>query len=259
MIAGIMQPYFFPYLGYFDLICRADEWVVFDITQYTPKSWMTRNRILHPSQGWQYINVPIHKHSGRQPIYSILLADKKKCLNHIVGQLGHYKKYAPNYFAVTRLVEGAFSATNTDSLVELNVNALRGVCAYLDIHFAPIIASQSNLPFPPIEHAGQWALEICTIIGADAYINPPGGRDLFRPEEFYARGIKLMFSEMPSFTYDCRPYAFETHLSIIDVLMWNSPQQVRDYLVGTKATLDCGYDNKKEGSDAKSISHSHIV
>ena len=59
MRLGIMQPYFFPYLGHFSLIAAADEWVVFDVTQYTPSSWMNRNRILHPVRGWKWLTVPL--------------------------------------------------------------------------------------------------------------------------------------------------------------------------------------------------------
>jgi len=55
MRLGIMQPYFFPYLGHFSLISSVDKWIVFDVTQYTPKTWMNRNRILHPKTGWQYV------------------------------------------------------------------------------------------------------------------------------------------------------------------------------------------------------------
>ena len=66
MIVALMQPYFFPYLGYFDLIHSVDQWIVFDSVQYIRQGWMHRNRILHPQSGWQYITVPIAKHSRRR-------------------------------------------------------------------------------------------------------------------------------------------------------------------------------------------------
>ena len=69
MILGIMQAYFFPYLGYFDLINCSDKWIVFDTVQYIRHGWVNRNRILHPTEGWQYIIVPIRK-SKREAVLS---------------------------------------------------------------------------------------------------------------------------------------------------------------------------------------------
>jgi len=225
MIAGIMQPYFFPYFGYFDHISRCDTWVVFDITQYVPKSWMTRNRIQHPKQSWQYINCDVHG-SIKMPISSVKLCDCMKTRDKVLGQLDHYKKYAPCYRQVVQIVERAFDAARSDSLTDLGVSGLTAVCDYLSIPFSPIIASEAGFALPEITYPGQWALEICTLLGAKTYLNTPGGRELFRPEEFAERGIRLGFTGTPSFVYDCKPYAYEPHLSILDVLMWNSPEEV---------------------------------
>jgi hypothetical protein len=226
MIAGIMQPYFFPYFGYFDHIFRCDVWVVFDITSYRTKSWMSRNRILHPQHEWFYINCPVHGSSNRLAS-EIRITDINVAQEKILGQLSHYKNHAPYYFQVTDLVRKVFSGVNSDSLVEINVQALNVVCDYLNIPFSPIIASKAEFPLPEIMHAGQWALEICSIIGVDTYLNPPGGKDLFRPEEFAERNIRLGFIRVPSFSYNCAPYSFEPHLSILDVLMWNPADAVR--------------------------------
>jgi hypothetical protein len=101
------------------------------------------------------------------------------------------------------------------------------VCAYLSIPFSPVIASEAAFALPEITHPGQWSLEICSLLGATTYLNTPGGRALFRPEEFARRGIRLGFTGIPHFAYDCKPYVYEPHLSILDVLMWNSPEEVR--------------------------------
>ena len=74
-----MQPYFFPYLGHFALIASTDQWVVFDVTQYTPRSWMNRNRVLHPQRGWIYVNAPLAQSS-------ISLRTREARLN-ILGQM----------------------------------------------------------------------------------------------------------------------------------------------------------------------------
>ena len=75
MKLGAMQPYFFPYLGYFDLINCTDRWIVADTVQYMKQGWVNRNRILNPSGGWQYILAPTRKHSHRAAIGEIELND----------------------------------------------------------------------------------------------------------------------------------------------------------------------------------------
>ncbi len=230
MKLGIMQPYFFPYIGYYELIAATEKWVVFDIAQFTPKSWMTRNRILHPGSGWQYISVECSRASQNKKIYEIRLLNPAGSRDKLLGQLAHYKKRAPHFKPVCELVREAFDRLKTDSLTELNICGLSAVCAYLDIPFSPLRCSEMRLPLPAIEHPGQWALEICSALGASHYINPPGGRELFKPDEFASRNIRLSFTELRTFAYECSPYVFEPHLSILDALMWNAPDIVRGYL-----------------------------
>jgi hypothetical protein len=95
MKIGIMQPYFFPYPGYFSLIAQCDKWVVFDIPQYIRHGWVNRNRILHPKDGWQYIVVPVKKHSRNTAICDIHISGNTNWSERILHQTGHYKKHAP--------------------------------------------------------------------------------------------------------------------------------------------------------------------
>jgi len=231
MRLGIMQPYFFPYIGYYDVINRSERWVVFDIVKYVPKSWMNRNRILHPTQGWQYVTVPVDRHSEGSTIKDVSIVDKQEAHRRILGQLEHYRSgRAPYFRAVRNLVDRCFTETETSKLRDLNVRSLALVCDYLGIGFRPLIASQIALALPPILHPGQWALEISSALGASTYVNPPGGRELFRPEEFESRGIGLEITPTHDFRYDCGSYGYVERLSVLDVLMWNSPGRVKAYL-----------------------------
>ena len=228
-----MQPYFFPYLGYYDLINRTDRWIVFDVVKYAPKSWMNRNRILHPTDGWQYISIPVNKHTGEGAIKDVQILDVGAACGKIRGQIEHYRKGGAPYFsAVAKLVEDCFSGLQGNLLRDLNVRSLVLVCDYLGIAFNYTNLSEMSLALPEIQHPGQWALEIASALGADAYLNPPGGRDIFRPHEWKERGIQLGFTNMVSFDYPTKHYPFIEHLSIIDVLMWNSPETVKTYLDG---------------------------
>jgi hypothetical protein len=232
LILALMQPYFFPYIGYFELIARSDRWVVFDVAQYTPQSWMNRNRVLHPKEGWQYINVPVRKAAADTPIRDILLVDKNEALAHMLGQMSHYRGRAPHCAAVLDLVRGAFSRATSEKLADLNAATLTVTCEYLGIPFNWSLCSELHLDPGEIEHAGQWGLRVSQRLGASVYLNAPGGRAIFRAEEWQAAGIELRFIELPAFRYDCSPYAYVEHLSILDVLMWNRPETVAAALRG---------------------------
>jgi len=230
MKLGIMQPYFFPYLGYFDLINRTDRWVVFDTPQYTPKTWMNRNRILHPSSGWQYVTVAVSKFERFSPVMDIRVKNLAESRDRIVNQLAHYRKRAPFYTDVVELVQDAFDSTLSDKLVELNTNALRKVCERLGITMKYDVFSRMDLPVPEVTHPGWWALEISDAMNATEYINPPGGKELFDEKAFQERGIRLSFTEVPEFLYDCAPYEHVPNLSILDVMMWCSPERIKTVL-----------------------------
>jgi hypothetical protein len=226
MKLGIMQPYFFPYAGYFELIASVDRWVVFDTVKYNRRSWMNRNRILSPRQGWQYVGVPVRHAPSGTPVHAVTLVDKRAALARLLAQMEHYRRSAPYYRETARLVEDSFARTASDRLVDLNVGTQAAVCEYLQIPFRWQLCSESGFDLRAVEHPGQWALRICEAMGAQTYVNPPGGIDLFRTEEWTRAGIALQFLEVSQVRYPCAPYGFEPSLSILDVLMWLRPDAV---------------------------------
>lgn len=230
MRAGIMQPYFFPYLGYFALIERSDKWVVFDVTQYTPKTWMNRNRVLHPSESWNWVTVPLANSSNSIRIHEAQVLDVNKARSSALGKISHYRNRAPYWREVNELLETSFDDAGEGSLVALNVSAMRVVCAYLGITFEPLICSELALDLSMVDHPGGWAPAVSSALGANEYLNPVGGHQLFRDEEFRKQGITLEFLEFPTFEYDTGSYAFEPNLSVLDVLMWNDVKSIRSAL-----------------------------
>ena len=231
MKVGIMQPYFLPYPGYFSLISRCDKWVVFDIPQYIRHGWVNRNRVLHPTKGWQYIGVPLKKHSRDTAIKDIRITEDSSWAEKIMNQLAHYKKKAPNYENTMEFLAGGLH-TNTELLVDLNVDLMKKVCRLLEIDFDYIIASHIEIDMAHINGPGDWALEISRILGASEYINPPGGEDLFDRAAFQEAGIKLSIQAYENMQYACPGYEFEPGLSIVDAMMWNSSGQIREHLLG---------------------------
>jgi len=229
MRLGIMQPYFFPYLGYFDLIHRTDRWVVFDTAQYIRHGWVNRNRILHPNSGWQYITAPLRKHHRDSAIKDILVKEGKDWRDRVRGQLVHYQKRAPYYTEVAELVRHCLD-NDESSLARLNVAILDKVCGFLQIPFRYEFFSGMKLDLGPVDGPGDWALRISEALGASEYVNPPGGEVLFDKAKFEAAGIKLTIQRFENMTYPCGGYEFEPALSIVDVLMWNSPAAVVRHL-----------------------------
>ncbi len=236
MRVGIMQPYFFPYVGHFGLIAAVDEWIVFDVTQYTPKTWMNRNRILHPKESWQYVTVPLANSSISIKTHEARVLNIEKAKQSIIGKISHYKKHAPYFSNVNEIVKNAFDRTEDGSLVSLNINALKLVCDYLGISFHHRRATELEITYPADLGPGEWAPLISSGIGASEYVNPAGGKAIFDKSVFEEKGVKLYFSEFSEFKYDTGPYEYQPHLSVLDVMMWNSAEKIHDEIC-TKTRL----------------------
>jgi hypothetical protein len=232
MKLAIMQPYFFPYIGYFQLINATDKWIIFDIVQYMRHHWVNRNRVLHPNSGWQYIIVPLKKHSRDTLIKDIIMADGIDWKNKIIGKLRHYKKKAPFYEeTITFLNECLFAGShNNGELIKLNTFILKTICEKMNIRFDYDICSEIDLPLEEIRHPDEWALTISKQLGAEEYINPYGGENIFDSAKFTEKNIKLKFLKPTSIEYEQKGYEFEPYLSIIDVMMWNSEYEIRSML-----------------------------
>ena len=228
MTLGIMQPYFFPYLGYFHLMNRADRWIVFDTAQYIRHGWVNRNRILHPTKGWQYVSVPVRKHARETPIADIRTADDRPWRRQVPAQLEHYRRTAPHYEATVALVREVLEE-GTDSLARINVAGLAAVARRLGIDVELEIFSAMDVELGPIAGPADWALRISEAVGATRYVNPPGA-DFFDPAAFSASGIEFRQLSLPPLRYDCPGYQFEENLSVIDVLMWNEPSTIKAHL-----------------------------
>lgn len=233
MKLAIMQPYFFPYLGYFDLINVVDHFVVYDSVQYIKHGWINRNRILKPTGGGQYITVPINRSSFhdsyKTPIMDVEIYQGDDWKTRIIGQLDHYRRKAPYFWETVKLVKSCLD-TEEIFIARLNVSIFEKVCNVLEVKFTYNLSSEMQLPITSSLNAQDRVLEICEILGASRYINLPGGRDLYDEQPFRERGIEIEFRDLPAFRYSCQDYEFIPNLSIIDVLMWNAPEKVREHL-----------------------------
>lgn len=233
MKIAIMQPYLFPYIGYFQLLNAVDEFVIYDNIQFSKKGWINRNRIL-VNGGDDYITLPLKKGSDYLNVCERHLSDnwpaeRKKILNRIFEC---YRK-APQLDMVFPLVEKAFLYEETNLFTFVSYS-LTLVNSYLDIK-TPLVVS-STIPIDHSLKGEQKVIEICKARKADAYINPIGGVELYNKEMFKQENINLQFLKADNITYPQFKNDFVPFLSIIDVMMFNPKETVQQHL-GTSYTL----------------------
>lgn len=231
MRLGMMQPYFFPYVGYFSLIHATDCWVVFDTAQYRRRAWVNRNRMLSDNkESWSYIRIPV-THSPRETrICDIRIDDTQAWIDELIDQLQIYRqRRAPHYADVTdwvRAVSAQAHAVNGPAdFSQTLISLLQETCRHISLPFPYQIFSQMNLNLPSELPAGEWALEVARSLGAETYINAPGGRELFSPQQFSEANISLQILEPRLTAYRQGRLEFIPGLSILDLLMWNSPAE----------------------------------
>lgn len=229
MKLGIMQPYFFPYLGYFSLIKHCDRFILLDTVQFMRHGWIERNRVLKPADGWQYVAVPVDKESMRSSIKDVRVRKDPDWKDRILRQLEHYKKKAPFYGAVTDLLADALDPKET-GITRVNQRTLTATCAYLGVERDIQIFSEMGVSIEAPQGPGDWALAISRAVGATAYVNPPGGVEIFDQAQYKAAGVPILFLKNRLRPYDQRRGAFEAGLSIIDVLMFNDPKAANELI-----------------------------
>ncbi len=222
-----MQPYFFPYVGYFSLIKHTDKFILFDTVQFIRHGWIERNRILKQNEGWLYIKVPLLKGEGRFTIIKdVLINNKENWKNKITSQIIVYKKTAPYYYQVKQLIEMIFNH-EFKNIVELDKFILESILLYLGIQKKIEVFSEMSMTIDDADAPDEWALNICKSLGTvKEYWNPSGGISFFDKSKYTDSKIDLKFQKMKLVEYNQKRPIFEPGLSIIDVLMFNSVEKV---------------------------------
>ena len=225
MQVGIMQPYFLPYIGYFQLIAAVDVFVVYDNIKYTKRGWINRNRLL-TATGYKVFSLPLQKAPDRLNIDKRQIAadfEKSKFLNQFSGV---YRK-APFYFETIGLLEKICNC-NDRNLFAFLQNALILTLKHLGINTEVVNSSSLNADH---NSAGQdRVLSICKTLGAHTYLNPIGGQELYCVEEFAREGIQLQFLRPTPPIYSQFSPPFIPNLSIIDVMMFNDRERILEMI-----------------------------
>lgn len=218
MRVAIMQPYFFPYLGYFQLIHSVDTFVVYDDVNYINRGWVSRNNILEQGKT-KRISLEALGASQNKLIKDVRVGQNQRKLIRTISQ--NYSK-APYFSEVLPLVEGVL-LQNVNNLADFLSYGLQRVSAYLGLQrtwcMSSVLQKDNNL------RGQDKVLAICQELGATHYINMPGGKTLYDTESFAKLGIQLSFIEPKISAYRQFGGEFVPNLSIIDVMMFNSREQ----------------------------------
>ena len=226
MRLAIMQPYLFPYLGYFQLAASVDRFVFYDDVAYIKNGWINRNRILL-GDAPHYLTVPLNGASSSRPILDVCIQPRDRLMPKLLAMLHHAYSRAPQYAPVIRLVERVLS-TDTDAIGQLASHSVTETCAYLGIETKFISTSTG---YGNVMLRGQArVIDICRRESARLYVNAPGGRTLYDRAAFLDAGIDLAFIEPESGSYTQFGMPFVPNLSIIDVLMFNRVDTARTML-----------------------------
>ncbi|MES2777510.1 MAG: WbqC family protein [Bacteroidota bacterium] len=218
---GVMQPYFFPYLGYFSLIAACDHFVFLDNVQFCPKSWMHRNRVLTQNrENWTYLQIPVRKDHFGVNINQCLISEENDWRKTVVSQLAHLARVAPFYRQTMELVSESLHLP-AESLADYNIASTRFLAGKLGINTSYENISRPSFNYRYSPELSKYGWYVCDAFGAPYYINAPGGEHLHLPESFTERNIKLGFVQPRLLPYEQRNSTFIAGLSIIDVLMFN--------------------------------------
>lgn len=223
-----MQPYVFPYVGYFHLIEATDRIVFYDDVAFRTRSWINRNRILLGGRDHLF-TVPVSGASQNKLIHEVRLAVDSSWRRKFMLTLRHAYGHAPHFGPVADLVEEILSASY-DSVADLAIASIDGV---YDLVGLPWEHVRSSVCSPQTRGLGGASrlIQIARDQGADEYVNAVGGRSLYHAEDFLAGGLGLGFVESLPIEYDqLGGHPFVPGLSIIDLLMFNDVSAVRHAL-----------------------------
>jgi len=231
MTLGIMQPYILPYIGYFQLVNACDKFVFYDSVQFIKKGWINRNN---------------YSNGGEKRLFTIPLrgASQNKIISEIEIDIMQYQKWkekffktinqeyrsAPYFEEVMGVITSIF-AYDGKFIAELSIRSIIKVSDYLGLKVEFEISSK--LPKSPLKSQSR-VIEICKELKATKYINLIGGETLYSKSDFSRAGIELSFLHPKILSYDWLGKERLPGLSIIDVLMFNSREDVKHMIRSVK-------------------------
>lgn len=226
MKLAIMQPYFLPYVGYWQLLAAVDTFILYDNIKYTKKGWINRNRMLLNGRD-EMFSLPLKKDSDALDVRERVLApdfNPDKLLNQFRGA---YQR-APYFRETFSLLERIMRYEDRNLFGFIQHSILR-ICECLEIGTRIVVSS--TIPIDPALKGQDKVLALCAAAGAGVYINAIGGQELYARDAFQARGIELQFIRSKPFEYVQFGQTFIPWLSIVDVMMFNPVELTQKMLI----------------------------
>ncbi len=218
MKIGIMQPYFFPYIGYFQLIEAVDVYVNLDHVSFMKRSYMTRNSLKNNTT----VNVQVSDASQNKRCKDVFVNYDHGYLSKFQKTLENLYKKSENYYEVMHLIVDPVFSYDNRTISELNFDGIKRVCSYLNIQ-TKMIDSSEDFCLP--EDKKEIGLKTITKkLGGSEYINAIGGTKLYNKEDFANDDIQLHFIQMGS--VDLK----DPYLSILHQLFTYPKEHVQNQL-----------------------------
>jgi hypothetical protein len=226
MKIAVMQPYFFPYLGYFQLVHATNRFVFYDDVTYIKGGWINRNRWLSRN-GSTYFTIPVQDASSFRSIAHTQVVPKGAWVTKLRKTFQESYGKAPCFTQAFELLDGVLSL-DEPSIARWAATSVRAVANYLDPapRFIETSARYGNAQLKAAERV----LDICRQESASVYINAIGGQALYDPADFSARGVELRFLRTRPVTYRQFREPFVASLSILDVIAFNPREIIRQFL-----------------------------
>lgn len=226
MKLGIMQPYFFPYIGYWQLLNAVDKYVIYDDVNFIKGGWINRNRILMNGEAKMF-NVQMQGASPNKLINEVEVSTNEQGQKKLLRSIENNYRKAPYFKDVYSILEEIILSKETN-LAKYLEYSIKKVCEYLDIRTEIIISSNIE---KDNELKGQdKVIDICKRVGATEYFNAIGGQELYSKKVFKDNNIELRFLNTNDIEYIQFENKFVSNLSIIDVLMFNSKKDIKKIL-----------------------------
>lgn len=224
MTVAVMQPYLFPYIGFFQMINAVDVFVFYDDVNFIKGGWINRNRMLMNGSD-KLFTVPLKDASSFKLIKEIEINTEVPAYSKILTSIWQSYKKAPFFPEVFPIIESVFRSPN-ETISDLAMLSIQAVNEYLGI---TTVIKRSSLDFGDTKgfDRAERLIAICKQTGAEKYINAIGGQELYTKEYFASKGIDLKFIKSQPIEYRQFDNEFVPWLSIIDLLMFNSVEEVK--------------------------------
>ncbi len=221
-----MQPYFLPYLGYWQLLNAVDKYVIYDDVNYIKGGWIPRNRILIYDEP-QFIRLKLSKTSSYKRICDLTLNDDYIWRDKMLKTINMAYHKAP-YFNTVYEVMQKIVLYPERNLADFLIHSIKMICEFLKIE-TELIRSSDLIKDNTLRGEGR-VIDICQRLGASIYYNAIGGRELYHGNVFQEKGIKLYFLRMNDISYTQLGNRFTPGLSILDVMMFNKVEKIFEML-----------------------------